>query len=276
MIQCVGSRGQDLEYCSKVCCIQAVKNALKVLDLNPRASITILYRDIRTYGTMEDDYQLAREKGVNFIHFEKETPPQVTEDNGRLRVKFYDMILGETVVLEPNLLVLSVGIVPNEVNKLAKMLKVPLTPDGFFLEAHPKLRPVEFSVDGIYLCGTAHSPKQMAESIAQAKAAAGKACIPLSKGFVTVDPIISSISQDVCIGCGICESLCPYAAIRMIKVGKRNRAEAISASCKGCGICASHCPTFAIYMSGFTNEQIVAQINAFGEKSKEEQTEKAK
>lgn len=274
MIQCVGSRGQDLEYCSKICCTQAVKNALKILDFNPKANITLLYRDIRTYGTMEDDYQLAREKGVNFIHFEKESPPQVTEDNGCLRVRFFDTILGETVSLEPNLLVLSVGIAPGQLKQLAKMFKIPITRDGFFMEAHPKLRPVECAVDGIYICGAAHSPKPISESIAQAKAAAAKACIPLTRGFVTVDPIVSSISQDICIGCGICESLCPYAAIKVKKIGKRKKAETISASCKGCGICASHCPTFAIYMGGFTNEQIMAQINAFGKKSNGEQTEK--
>lgn len=264
MIQCVGSRGQDMHYCSKVCCSQAVKNALKVLDLNAGANITVLFRDMRTYGFMEDYYQMARDKGVNFIHYDKDSPPKVTKDDGLIRVEFFDTILGEKISLEPNFVVLSVGIVPSQVQELAKLLKTPLTQDGFFLEAHPKLRPVEFSVDGIYLCGLAHSPKPIAESIAQAKAAAGKACIPLSKGFVTVDPNVSSISPDTCIGCGICESLCPYAAIRMVKEDKKKKAETISASCKGCGICASHCPTFAISMCGFTNEQIIAQINAFG------------
>ncbi|MCG2757958.1 MAG: FAD-dependent oxidoreductase [Desulfobacteraceae bacterium] len=265
MIQCVGSRGEDLSYCSKVCCSQAVKNALKVLELNPEASITILYRDMRTYGFMEDYYQLAREKEVNFIQFDKDSSPGVTEENGHIKVDFFDRVLGERVSLEPDLLVLSVGIVSRQVQELAKMLKTPLTQDNFFLEAHPKLRPVELSVDGIYVCGIAHSPKPIPESIAQAKAAAGKACIPLAKEFVRVDPIVSSIDQDACIGCGICEKLCPYAAIRMTKIGKKKKAETISASCKGCGVCASHCPAFAISMAGFTNDQIIAQIEAFGE-----------
>ena len=273
MIQCVGSRGQDLAYCSKVCCSQAVKNTLRVLDYKPGTSITVLYRDMRTYGDMEDYYQAARDRGVNFIYFDKNAPPRVRQENGRVRVEFFDGILGETVILEPNLLVLSVGIISSQVDDLSKMLKIPLTQDGFFLEAHPKLKPVEFSVDGIYLCGVAHSPKPMAESIAQAKAAAGKACIPLTKGFVTVDPIVSSIFQDICIGCGICESLCPYTAIRMKKVGKRKKAETISASCKGCGICSAQCPTFAISMGRFTSDQIMAQINALGGLPKEEQTE---
>jgi heterodisulfide reductase subunit A len=236
MIQCVGSRGEDLPYCSKVCCGQAVKNAIQVLEQNPSANITILFRDMRTYGLMEDAYNVAREKGVNFIHFEKERPPRVIEENGNLRVRFIDKLLGEDVVLNPELLVLSVGILPADVEGLAKILKLPLTNDGFFLESHPKLRPVEFSVDGIYLCGLAHSPKSLPESIAQSKAAAGKAGIQLAKGFVAVESVVSSVDQEICIGCGICENLCPYAAMRMIKVGKKKKAETISASCKGCGI----------------------------------------
>ena len=263
MVQCVGSRGKDLSYCSKICCGQAAKNAIQALTHNPTANITILFRDMRTYGLLEDAYTLAREKGVNFIHFDKDLPPEVNEEAGKLRVEFLDKLLGEKVVLEPDLLVLSVGIVPSEVEELARILKIPLTADGFFLEAHPKLRPVEFSVDGIYLCGLAHSPKPISESIAQAKSAAGKACIRLARGYVAVEPIVSSVDQEICIGCGICESLCPHSAIRITKVGSKKKAKTISASCKGCGICASHCPTMAIYMGSFSNEQIMAQIKAY-------------
>jgi len=262
MIQCVGSRGQDLAYCSKVCCGQAVRNALKILEINPSAQITVLYRDIRTCGFSEDYYQLAREQGVMFIHFDKDQSPEVTERQGRIQVAFLDKIMGEEVILEPDLLALSVGIVPNESEVLSKILKIPLTKDRFFLEAHPKLKPVEFSVDGLYLCGLAHGPKSISESIAQAAAAASKACIPLAKGYVMVEPIVSSVDKAICIGCGICEALCPYSAIRMIKVGKRKKAETISASCKGCGICAAHCPSLAISMGGFTNEQILSQVRA--------------
>lgn len=265
MIQCAGSRGDDLNYCSKICCGHAVKNALKLKELNPKANIYVLYRDIRTYGFMEDYYKEAREKGVIFITYEQEFPPIVELNGDKITVEFNDDLLGEKVKLESDILALSVGIVPNDVGNLAKMLKVPLTQDKFFLEAHAKLRPVEMAVSGIYLCGLAHAPKTIEESISQANAAAGKACMPLAKGFVAVEPIVSNIDKENCIGCGICESLCPYKAIRFVKVGKKKKAETITASCKGCGICASHCPTMAISMGGFTNEEIMAQINAFGE-----------
>lgn len=264
MIQCVGSRGEDLSYCSKVCCGQAVKNALRILEKHPKANIYILYRDIRTYGFMEDYYKKAREKGVVFVHYEKEKAPVATDTDGKLSVTFFDEMLDDDITLEPDLLVLSVGIVPNDVDSLSKILKVPVTKDHFFLEAHVKLRPVEFAVDGVFMCGLAHSPKPVHESIAQAKSAAGKAALPLAKGVVSVEPIVSKVNPEMCIGCGICISLCPYQAIQMVKVGKKKKAETISASCKGCGICASHCPKLAISMGGFTTEQIRSQIKAFG------------
>jgi heterodisulfide reductase subunit A len=267
MIQCVGSRGEDLPYCSKVCCGQAVKNALKLLELNPQANIYILYRDMRTYGFMEDYYQQAREQGVIFIPFSTHNPPKVGQPEGPLQVAFFNPILGEEVLLEPDLVVLSVGIVPHPGEELAKLLKVPLTQDGFFLEAHPKLRPVDFSVAGIYLCGVAHAPKPLAETLAQAQAAAAQACIPLARGYVTVEPLAAAVNRADCLGCGLCESLCPYAAIRLVKEGKKKQAQMISAACKGCGICASHCPTLAISMGCFTNDQILAQIRAFERKA---------
>ncbi|MDL1963870.1 MAG: FAD-dependent oxidoreductase, partial [Deltaproteobacteria bacterium] len=264
MIQCVGSRGDDLSYCSKVCCGQAVKNALRILDKYPNANIYILYRDIRTYGFMEDYYKKAREKGVVFVNYDKEKAPVATDTDGKLSVTFFDEMLDDDITLEPDLLVLSVGIVPNDVDSLSKILKVPVTKDNFFLEAHVKLRPVEFAVDGVFMCGLAHSPKPVNESIAQAKSAAGKAALPLAKGVVSADSIVSKVNPEICIGCGLCVSLCPYQAIQMVKAGKKKKAETISASCKGCGICASHCPTLAISMGGFTTEQIRSQIKAFG------------
>lgn len=264
MIQCAGSRGDDLSYCSKVCCNHAVKNALKIKEINPDSQVIVLYRDMRTYGFAEDAYKEARLKGVIFIPYELANKPEVFEKNRKLHVKFFDTILQEEMDITPDLVTLSVGIVPDGTEELSKLLKAPLTDDKFFLEAHVKLRPVELPVAGVYVCGLAHGPKPLDETIAQAQAAAAKAAIPLVKGHVSVDPIVSKVNEDACIGCGLCSTLCPYNAIEMKKVDKKRKAETISASCKACGICASHCPTFAISMGGFTNEQINAQIEAFG------------
>ncbi len=265
MIQCVGSRGEDMQHCSRLCCTQAVKNALKIKELKPDTRVYILYRDMRTYGFAEDAYQEARKKGVIFLRYAPENRPQVMKAGRGIKVKAFDPLLGEDIEIPANMVVLSVGIMPGDNEELAKVIKAPLTTEGFFLEAHAKLRPVEVAVDGIYLCGLAHGPKSLSESISQAKAAAAKATIPLAKGKVAVAPIVSRVDQDKCIGCGICASLCPFSAIELKKVGKRRKAETITASCKGCGICASHCPTLAISMGGFTDEAIMAQIHAFSE-----------
>ncbi len=273
MIQCAGSRGEDLNYCSKVCCNHAMKNILKIKEINPDSQIIVLYRDIRTYGFAEDAYLEARKKGVIFIPYETDRRPVVSSKGTKVQVDFFDSIMQEEVSMTPDLVALSVGIVPDGTDELSKMLKLPVNANGFFLEAHVKLRPVEAAVDGIYICGLAHAPKPVEETIVQAQAAAAKAAMPLVKGFVTVDPIVSSVEQDNCIGCGLCSSLCPYGAIIMEKIGKKRKARTISASCKACGICASHCPTFAISMGGFTNEQLISQIEAFGNKITDEKVE---
>jgi len=273
MIQCAGSRGDDLNYCSKVCCNHAVKNALRIKEINPDSQVIVLYRDMRTYGYAEDAYREARLKGVVFIPYDLDRKPEVYEKGRRLHVRFFDSIMQEEMDMTPDLLALSVGIVPDGTEELSKLLKAPLTDDRFFLEAHVKLRPVELPVDGVYVCGLAHGPKPVDETIAQAQAAAAKAAIPLVKGSVSVDPIVSSVDQDKCIGCSLCVNLCPFSAIEMVKVGKRRKARTIAASCKACGICSSHCPTFAISMGGFTNEQINAQIEAFGKVTEQETAE---
>jgi len=264
MIQCAGSRGDDLNYCSKVCCNHAVKNALKIKEINPKSQVIVLYRDMRTYGLAEDAYREARLKGVVFIPYDLDNKPEVTEKGRKLHVKFFDAILQEEIEMTPDLLALSVGIKSQGTEELSKVLKVPLTDDKFFLEAHVKLRPVELPVSGVYVCGLAHGPKPVDETIAQAQSAAAKAVIPMVKGYVSVDPIVSHVDQEKCIGCGICASLCPFGAIEIKKIDKKRKAETLSASCKACGLCASHCPTFAISMGGFTNEQIYSQIDAFG------------
>lgn len=269
MIQCAGSRGDDLNYCSKVCCNHAVKNALKIKEINPAAQVIVLYRDMRTYGYAEDSYREAREKGVIFIPYSMDQKPAIKGKGKKLTVSFHDPILLDEVTVSPDQLVLSVGIVPEGTEELSKLLKIPVNEDKFYLEAHVKLRPVELPVSGVYVCGLAHSPKPVDEIIVQAQAAAAKAAIPLVKGYVTVEPTVSSVDKEMCIGCGLCESLCPYQAIKMVKEDKKRKAETITASCKGCGICAAHCPVFAISMGGFTDEQINAQITAFGETGEE-------
>ena len=276
MVQCAGSRGDDLNYCSKTCCITAVQNALEIKKIDPDSQVIMLYRDIRTYGYAEDLYQEARGKGVLFIPYEMDNKPSISEKGDKLTVSFFDPILQDDMTINPQMVALSVGMVPEETDTLSKLLKVPVTADKFFLEAHVKLRPVELPVDGVYVCGLAHSPKPVNEIIVQAQAASAKAAMPLVQGYVTVAPIVSNIDKATCIGCKLCVSLCPYQAIQMVKdENKRPKAETIVASCKACGICASHCPTFAISMGGFTNEQINSQIEAFGRDIKEKETEAA-
>jgi heterodisulfide reductase subunit A len=266
MIQCVGSRGDDLSYCSRVCCGQAVKNALRIKEISPGTQITVLYRDMRTYGFMEDDYRRARELGVIFIRYTPDRPPAVTVGRGGRRkpvVRVFDPILNEDVERGADLLILATGIESEDPTDLAKLLKVPLTSDQFFLEAHVKLRPVDLAVDGVHVCGLAHSPKSIDETIAQAQAAAGRACQPLTAGKLTPEPIVSSVDAGKCIGCGACESFCPYKAIQIYKEDKMRKARTISASCKGCGVCAARCPTMAIDMGRFTYDAILSQIHAF-------------
>lgn len=264
MIQCVGSRDEKHPYCSGICCSMAIKNAIKIKEISPETNVYILYRDMRTYGFHEDYYKQAREQGVVFIRYEKDEKPAVTGVDGRLRVTVTDPLIRRKIVIEGSLLALSAAIVPREDRALEKAISAPRSADGFFLESHVQLRPVDSYVDGIYICGMAQFPKPIDEAVAQAKAAASRAAIMLARGYVKAEPIVSSCDQEKCIGCGMCEYFCPYGAIRMTKAGKVKKAETIIAACKGCGICASYCPARAISMGRFTNDQIAAQIAAFG------------
>jgi len=263
MIQCVGSRNHERPNCSRICCCQAVKNALKIKELSPETDVYILYKDMRTFGFMEDYYREAADKGVIFIRYDDETQPEVTEENGKLRVTAWEPVLKTWIPIEPDLLILSVATIPNPDNeRLAGMLKVPLTKDKFFLEAHMKLRPVDFATDGVFLCGMAHSPKFIAESISQACAAAARAATVLSKTALEMEGSIANVDKELCSGCKICLSVCPYNAIEMEENNEKPVAKVLEALCKGCGTCGSSCPTKAITLGHFTNEQVLAQVKA--------------
>jgi len=263
MIQCAGSRGEELNYCSKVCCTQALKNALKIKEIDPSVDVHILYQDLRAYGFYEKYYFMARKEGVKFIRFPEDKRPKVIKNEKRLSVCVYDTILKTEIEIPCDMVVLSVGIVPNQENEIFNMLKLTVDTDGFVKEAHVKLRPVDTYTDGVYICGIVHGPKPLNEVIAQAKAAAGRACILLAKGFVIVPSYTAEVNENLCVGCGICAKVCPFSAIEMIKVEKGRKAKVIKAVCKGCGICASHCPVFAIDIGGFTNDAILEQIRGF-------------
>jgi len=261
MIQCVGSREDERPYCSRVCCSDALKNALRIKKENPKANIFILYRDIRTYGFKEKFYQEAREKGVIFIRYDKERKPYVRKEAQGLKVEVFDPILREKLIINSDLLVLSAAIVPNEDNQtLAQLLKVPLTTDGFYLEAHAKLRPVDFSTRGVFLAGMAHGPKFISETISQACAAAQKACAIICKDSVEAEAIIAEVNERWCRGCGMCVSVCPYEAISID--GETNLAKVTEVLCQGCGSCAATCPSGAIQQKGFQRKQILSMVDA--------------
>jgi len=263
MIQCVGSRNHERPNCSRICCGQAVKNALKIKELSPETDVYVLYKDMRTFGFREDFYRDASNKGVIFIRYDDETKPDVTKENGKLRVTAWEPVLKTWIPIEPDLLVLSVATIPNPDNeRLAGMLKVPLTKDKFFLEAHMKLRPVDFATDGVFLCGMTHSPKFIDESISQACAAAARAATVLSKTALEMEGSIAIVDEELCSGCKICASVCAYNAIEMKENSEKPVAKVLEALCKGCGTCGSSCPTKAITMGHFTNEQILAQVKA--------------
>jgi len=263
MIQCVGARNEERPNCARICCGQAIKNALKIKEKDPETEVYILYKDMRAYGFKEDYYREAAMKGVLFINYDDERKPRTAIENGRLKVTFWEPVVKEEVEIEPDALVLSAATIPNPRNKrVAEMLKVPLTKDGSFLEAHMKLRPVDFATDGVFLCGMAHSPKYVEESIAQACAAASRAATVLSKKTLEMEGIVANVTEDLCSGCRVCEYLCPYGAIEMRDNDGKHVAHILEALCKGCGACGTACPTKAIALGHFTTEEILAQIDA--------------
>jgi heterodisulfide reductase subunit A-like polyferredoxin len=267
MIQCVGSRDDERPYCSRLCCTEAVKNALKIKEISPSTMVYILYRDMRTYGFREGYYTKAREQGVVFIRYDKDMKPEVSRNGKRLNVDVYDQTLGLPISIPADLVVLSTGIVPNEDSKtLAQLLKISLNQDGFLLEAHMKLRPVDFAVDGVFLAGLAHSPKRIEESIIQAQAAAARAATILSRDAIELEGNISFVVDENCDGCAYCIDTCPYSAITLIEYMWENTVkktvEVNEAICKGCGCCMATCPKKGIFVKGFMLEQISAQVDA--------------
>jgi heterodisulfide reductase subunit A-like polyferredoxin len=264
MIQCVGSRDEDHPYCSRVCCSQALKNALEIKQRNPKTRVAIFYRDLRSYGFRERLYREARRAGVVFLKFEAEMPPEVSAlpgDSGKLLVQGILQPEGRPVQLQADLVVLSAGIEAEPGNEmLSRLLKLPLTAEGFFLEAHVKLRPVDFAADGVYLCGLAHSPRNMDETIAQAQAAAVRAVALLAKKELTATPIIATVNPRLCSACGLCVEICPYNA-RRLEPGMAY-AEVVDVLCQGCGACVVACPNKASQQKGFEFAQISAMLDA--------------
>jgi heterodisulfide reductase subunit A len=262
-VQCVGSREPQRPYCSRVCCTHSVDNALELKKLNPEMDVFVLYRDLRTYGERELLYKKAREAGVIFIRFSLENKPEVLVEGGKLLVRVVDHIIGRLVEIETDLVSLATAIIPNEAGKLANFFKVPLNADGFFVERHAKLGPVEFATDGVFLCGLAHYPKPIDESIAQGQAAASRAVTLLARKTISTSGTIAETNPNMCSECGVCVSICPYSAPAFAEEGPfAGRAQIIPVLCKGCGLCAASCRSGAIHLKGFDNDQIFAQIFA--------------
>ncbi len=258
-MQCVGSRNEQNPSCSRICCQGAVKYALQLKDLNPDLEVFILYRDMRTYGMLEDYYREARNQGVLFVRFDPENQPEVKNVGGELQVTFIDHVLGLSVTLPADAVVLSAAAVPPDVEELASLLKLPRNAEGFFIEAHAKLRPVDFSSEGIFLCGMAHGPKLVSESIAQALAAASRASAFLADKTQTISGVTALVDPARCAACLICVRVCPF---HVPEITKDNVSQINKALCHGCGICAAECPAKTIELEHFEDDQVSAKIKA--------------
>ncbi|MGD9287283.1 MAG: FAD-dependent oxidoreductase [Desulfobacterales bacterium] len=265
-IQCVGSREPQRPYCSRVCCTHSIDNALQLKKLNPEMSVIILNRDIRTYGEREYLYKEAREAGVIFMRFSPDDKPKVVLEDGRLLIDTHDPILGRDVQIEADLLSLATAIIPNKDEQLANFFKVPLNDDGFFVERHAKLGPSEFATDGVFLCGLAHYPKPIDESVAQGRAAASRAMTLLAQKTIHTSGTVAETAPTLCSQCGVCVSVCPYSAPFFAEDGPwTGRAQINPVLCKGCGLCVASCRSGAIHLKGFDNDQIFSQIFSLSE-----------
>ncbi len=267
MIQCVGCRNEERNYCSRVCCGHSIKNALKLKETNSEMDIYILYRDMRTYGFAEDYYRQAADMGVKFIRYEPGNKPRVesVEEEGRpiLRVTVADPVLGQNLEIDADLVALAAAVVPPATNaELSRFFKLSLNPDGFFQEAHVKLRPVDFAAEGVFLCGMAHYPKHLSETISQAYGAAGRAATILSKDSITASGAVCEVKESDCVSCGVCLSVCACGALKFRDTPQGKKAWVNSVLCEGDGLCTAKCPTGAIQLKHFTDEELIAQIDA--------------
>jgi heterodisulfide reductase subunit A len=263
MIQCVGSRNSERDYCSRICCGLAIKNALIIKEKSPETKVIVLYRDIMSYGFKEEYYRQAREAGIVFLRYREDEPPAVDKAKDGLAVKLRPADLDSEVELDADLVVLSTAVLPSPgAKELSEMLKVPVDENGFFSEAHVKLRPVDFASDGIFVCGVGHAPKAISENVAQAKAAAARAAVVLSKGTFASEGAVAQVDEEACRGCGTCVEVCPFSAIALVEKGEVLVAEVNPALCKHCGTCSAACLSSAITTMHFTNDQIFAMISA--------------
>ena len=260
-IQCVGSRNDKVSYCSRVCCTSALRNAIQIKMNDPMANVTVFHKDIRTYGFREELYRKASEVGVRFLRYDEEAPLPAYDGSS---VTAFDTVLGMDVSVPVDCVVLSNGIAPDreEKEEIAKMLKVPISKDGYYFEAHQKLRPVDFATEGVFVAGLAHWPKHMDECIAQGSGAASRALTIISKPFLTSEGIVASVNENYCDGCGVCEGCCEYKAITIIEKDGRLVSNVNAGLCKGCGCCVAACPSGAMEQKGFKNNQIQAEIDA--------------
>ena len=271
-IQCVGSRQPGREYCSRVCCNTSLKNALRILDASPDATVSILHRDIMSYGTASEHmYRRASERGVRFMRYGLDRPAKVSRTQRGAAVKVFDETLDEDIDFDADLVVLATPMVAqNDSREVGKLLKVPLDKFGFFLEAHVKLKPVEFATDGVFVCGAARWPSSVSESMSQGMAAAAKAAIPIRRGKVVIEAITAQSDPDKCAACGNCVMACPYEAIEIVESEGKRYAKVNEAQCKGCGACVAACPNDAMQQRGFTTRQLGAMIDALVKNAMEE------
>ncbi len=260
MIQCVGSRNEENENCSRICCQNAVKNALLIRKQNPDAQVFVLYRDIRTYGLLEDYYMEARKQGVIFIRFDKDTPPAVKAASDGMLVTVKDHILQQDVEIRADLLALSAGMTATDTQEMSNIMKLNRNPEGFFIEAHVKLRPVDMPSEGVFLCGTAHGPKLISETIAQAQAAASRATTFLAQDAIKLSAITAKVDVEHCVKCLTCVRSCPFGVPEFNT--EKKEIEINEALCHGCGVCTAVCPRQVIGLSFYEDEQLICKIDA--------------